>query len=160
MTGTTAVSLVTSGCVEITAFYLSAPAVGNVILSEDAEGGTTLVSLAPGSTSVRYLHIQLWPTPSAVITYYVDYTRELADLVQDKEEPLLPPDFHHILWKGAVSDEWMLKDDERAALVRQDLEIELRHLNHWLWNVADFRPAPEDTRLKYSRLGGWFSAGT
>lgn len=161
MGGTVDTTVVASGVVEITSCYLSAAAVGTVTLYEDSAAGTALAVIPVGYTSARYLHIQLWPTPTSAITYSVDYSRELADLVQDMETPLLPPDFHHILWRGAVVDEWVFKNDlERADYARTDLENELRHLHHWLWNQVDYRPSPGDQPAQMSRLGSWFPAGT
>lgn len=160
MGGTSDTTLVASGVVEILNVYLATAAVGTVTVYEDSASGTALAAIPPGATSGRYLHIQLWPTPTSAITYYVDYTRELADMVQDKDEPLLPPDFHHLLWRGAVVDEWVFKDDGRADYLRQDLEAELRNAAAWVWNQADYIPTPHDQRARVSRLGGFFPRGS
>ena len=150
-------TLVTADCVEIFDFYLSGKASGLITIYQDvAATANILCQLSQGILSARFLHVQLWPTPTSAITYTVDASRELVDLSDDKAEPLLPPDFHHVLWRGAVSDEWMLKDDlERADYYRRDLENELRHLNNWLWNDPDYRPGQDETPRR-SRLGGGF----
>jgi hypothetical protein len=158
LTGVTAVQLGTfSTAIEVVRLTLESAAVGTVTVHEDSGTGTTLASIRAGRTANRYLHVQLWPTPSAALTYRVDYTREIEDLVEDTEEPLLPPDFHHLLALGAEYEEWRKLSDDRAVMVRQDLEMELRHLSDWLWNLPDFT---QGGPVRYSRLGGWFPAGT
>ncbi len=160
LNGSTARTLAASGAIEVTEFYLSAAAAGVVRLYEDDIAGQVLVALPIGYTAARYLHIQLWPTPASAVTYNVDYTRELADLVQDKEEPLIPPDFHDVLWRGAVADEWVRKDDTRYQICRQEYELALKQLRDWVWNQTDYLSRPDDARPKYSRLGGWYPSGT
>ncbi len=159
---TEAVVLASEDAVEITQAYLSSVAVGEVDLYfRIGSDNTTMVTFPAGSTSVKFFHVQLWPTPTATITYLLDVERELADMVQDTEEPLLPADFHDILWLGPVSNEWTLKDDARAAEVRADLEDALKSLNSYVWNLADYQPTPQpDYRPRSSRLGGWFPSGT
>jgi hypothetical protein len=160
MNGTTAATLVASGAVEITALYVSAVGAGVISAYEDTGSGTILASIPIGSTAVKYLHIQLWPTPSAATTYYLDYTRELADLTQDTEDPILPADFHDLLWRGAVMDEWLYKDDSRAAYMQQVFDRDVHDLKSWVWNHTDYMPGPSPNRPHISRLGGWFEAGS
>lgn len=107
MTGATAVQLpsTVSTWTEITDFYLSAVAVGHVTLCEDAEGGTELARIVPGQYRARYYGFYLWPTPAAAVTYYVDYRRQIQDLVQDTDEPVVPLDFHPMLLAYAVMRE-------------------------------------------------------
>jgi hypothetical protein len=75
----------------------------------------------------------------------------------DQDEPLLPPDFHHILSLGAQCDELKRRDDNRYSLVRNDLEGELKNLNRWLWDL----PTPQRRGMaRPSQLGSWFAANT
>jgi hypothetical protein len=113
-----------------------------------------------GQTSAQYYRIQLWPTPTAVLTYTVDYVRKLLDMVNDTDEPLLPEDFHHALWKGAVADEWVMKDDNRATFVRQDLEVALKDMNNYVWNTNAYESGPDAGVGQYSRLGSWYPKGS
>jgi hypothetical protein len=159
LNGTTVVQLGTATTVvEVTRLSLRTAGAGTITVREDSGTGAILLTLPIGATFGRFLHLQLWPSPNAVITYRVDYTREIVDLVQDTEIPLLPPDFHHILVKGAEHDEWRRMDDDRFDSVRQDLEVELRYMNHWVWESADSESASQPVR--HSRLGAWFPAGT
>ena len=47
----------------------------------------------------------LWPTPTEAMTYQVDLEHEIATLANSDDEPLLPPEFHDLLWRGAIRDE-------------------------------------------------------
>jgi hypothetical protein len=107
-----------------------------------------------GSSSSSLLQVQLWPTPQAAYSYLVDYTAQLADMTADAEEPLLPEDFHHVLALGAQADEWRRMDDDRYVTLRQDIDIELRNMNAFLWDLAD---STNEGRVgPRSRLGAWY----
>jgi hypothetical protein len=158
LNGTTAAT-VASSVLEVTAFSLNRPAVGTVTLYEDSDAGTALAVIPIGLTQVRHLQVQLWPTPSAANTYAVDGIRELSDLVGDYDEPLLPPEFHDLLVLGAASDEWRRLDDTRHQITRQDLELRLRDLNNWLWNLPEYQPGGE-AATRGSQLGPFYPAGS
>lgn len=161
ITGTTGAEIVTTAtAIEVTKVYMPTAAVGTVSLREDTVAGTVLAEIPPGQTSSQYYRIQLWPTPTDALTYNVDYTRRLLDLVNDTDEPMMPPDFHRVLWLAAVADEWALKDDARYGIAKQDADDALKDMTNFVWNMADHRPAPDMGRPRYSRLGGWFPSGT
>jgi hypothetical protein len=158
LTGTTAVLLGTATTVvEITKLALRTAATGVVTVTQTTGAGTTLLTLPIGQLYGRFLHVQLWPTPASVVTYRLDCTRELEDMVQDTDQPLLPRDFHPILALGAEYEEWRKLADDRAPLVYQDLEKRLRSLNAWLWDLPDHTQGVAPGR---SRLGSWYQAGT
>jgi hypothetical protein len=159
LTGTTAVQLGTATTVtEVVKLSLRTAGVGTITLTEDSGVGSTLLTLPIGQLYGRFLHIQLWPTPASVVTYRLDYTREIEDMAQDTDIPLLPRDFHECLSLGAEYEEWRKLSDDRAPLVYQDLEKRLRSLNAWLWDLPD---ANMGTPLaERSRLGGFFPAGS
>jgi hypothetical protein len=158
LNGTTAVQLGTAtNIVEIVKLSMRTAAAGTVTVHQTTGTGTTLLTLPIGQQYGRFLHLQLWPTPAAVTTYRLDCTREIEDMVQDTDIPLLPRDFHPILALGAEYEEWRKLSDDRASMVYQDLEKRLRSLNAWLWDL------PDDTMgatVGRSRLGGWYEAGT
>lgn len=120
--------------------------------------GIPVAYIFHGSSATSALQVQLWPTPQAAYVYTVDYTAGIANMTADDEEPLLPEDFHHLLALGAQADEWRRADDDRYGQLRQDLEIELRNLNAWLWDLADSTDARRDGVGLGSRLGPWFPA--
>lgn len=156
LNGTVDTTLVASGVVEITELYLDGAAAGTVTVYEDDDTGTALAVLPIGTTSVRHLHIQLWPTPASAITYNVDLTRQIVDLANDNEVPLLHEDFHDVLALGAMADEWLLKDDARYQVAVQKLEDRLGDLTDFVWNLAEYKPGPGYRDHSRSRLGPWF----
>ena len=158
LTGTTALSVATTA-VEVYGLLVSPPPLGTVTIYEDTDAGTVLATIPASESTVRYLRLQLWPTPTAAITYTVDATRESVDLVEEHEEPLLPRDFHYLLKLGAVADEMRMRDDSRYEAVRMDMEAGKRDLNNWLWNTVDYRPV-SGRDSSPSRLGSWFPAGS
>jgi hypothetical protein len=158
LNGTTAVQLGTAtNIVEIVKLSMRTTAAGTVTVHEDTGTGATLLTLPIGQQFGRFLHVQLWPTPAAVVTYRLDCTREIEDMVQDTDQPLLPRDFHPILALGAEYEEWRKLSDDRAQMVYQDLEKRLRSLNAWLWDLPDATMGVAPGR---SRLGSWYEAGT
>lgn len=163
MTGTTAVSLSASitDIVEITKFYLSAAAVGTVTLHEDASGGTELARIAIGQTYGRYKRIALWPCPSSAITVSVDYERDVQDMANSNDEPVLPVRFHQLLIEGALKREMTKKDDTRYANAVREYDRMLGQLKYFTYTNQDHRPLMGRRKLQRpSRLGGWFEAGT
>lgn len=160
MTGTTAVSLsaAVTDIASVEDFYLSAAAIGTVTLLEDSGLGTELARITIGQTQPHYQAFYLWPTPSAAVTYYLDYRRELDLMVQTNDEPVLPIDFHPMLVKYAAFREWELKDDSRAPVARAQYDRWLSRLKYRLAQRGDTVPvlsAGAYARGR-SRLGGWF----
>jgi len=162
MTGTTAVdvSTTTSDWIEITKVYLDTAAVGTVTLHEDASGGTTLATIPIGKKFARQPWVQVWPTPSAAITLYVDYTRRVDDLINDDDEPFLPADFHYLLSLGARANEFERMDDGRSGVARQDLEAGILALLSYVSNLPDYLIVPGQAPRVPSRLGSMFPAGS
>lgn len=158
LTGTTALALGTATTVvEIVKLSMRTVAAGTVTITQTSGAGATLLTLPIGQQFGRFLHVQLWPTPASALTYRLDCTREIEDMVQDTDQPLLPRDFHPILALGAEYEEWRKMADDRAPMVYQDLDKRLKSLNAWVWDL------PDDTQGAFvprSRLGGWFAAGT
>lgn len=129
-----------------------------ITLKQTSGSGTTLGVIQPGRSKARYYQVQLWPTPSAALAYVCDFTAELRHMTADQDEPLIPPDFHHVLSLGAQADEFKRRGDDRYGVVRDDLDGELKYLNRWLWDlVTNLRP---QRAVRTSRLGAWFPAGT
>lgn len=141
---------------EITRAYLSAPAAGTVTLYNGTTAGTVLAVVPPGRTGVLYVHIQLWPTPAGPVTYPVDHTREIPDLLDPTDVPLVPPDFHELLSVGAQLREWRKADDARMGELKQEWETGTNRLKWWVMN-----PSQHGLFLgARSQLGPWFAAGT
>lgn len=161
MTGTTAVAIGSiTDCILVEKVFLSTSAVGTVTVTEDSGAGTTLASIRVGAYRPYYFVIQLWPTPSAAVTYTVDYTREIQDMVQDTDEPMLPPDFHDLLSMGARIDEYEKTDDKRIALARQEWANKFKSLQYWLHARPSVRLIPNafEGRIAVNDLGGYYPA--
>lgn len=161
MTGTTAVSFgaAYTDLIEITKVYLSTAAVGTVTVHQTSGAGTELARIAIGQTFTRYQAIQLWPTPAAAITYYVDYMRIIPDLANTTDEPLLPNDFHWMLVEGALISEWAVKDDDRRLVAERAYAKGLSDLKYRVACPPDYTPVSGGRVSGFSRLGGWFKSG-
>jgi hypothetical protein len=162
MTGVTAVSLsaAITSFIEITDLYLSANAVGTVTLHEDSGAGTELARITIGQKRPRYTGIYLWPTPAAVVTYYVDYKREAVDLVNDTDEPPIPTDFHWVISAGARKRIYEKKDDSRYDAVAREYERGLKALRTHVLYPPDYDPgAPGTVANEGSNLGAWYPSG-
>jgi hypothetical protein len=158
LNGTTAVQLGTASTViEVVKLSLRTAGAGTITIHEDSGTGTQLASFLAGAQSRQFLHVQLYPTPSSAITYRIDYTRVLQDMVQDTDVPVLSYDFQYLLSLGAEYDELKKLSDDRATMAYQELDRELRSLNAYLWDLPD---DTEGARPARSRLGGMYPAGS
>ncbi len=161
MTGGTAVSFGTAytDIIEITKVYLSTAAVGTVTVHSVSGAGTELARIPIGATASRYLAIQLWPTPGSVITYHVDYTRVIPNLVNGTDEPLLPEDFHWLLVEGALIKEWSKKDDAgRREAAKRDFDEGVAALTSWVLSNPDTVASLRPVARGYSTLGPTYPA--
>lgn len=160
MTGTTGVQIGSlSDWIQIDKFYLSAAATGTVTLHEDSEGGTELARISIGGTYARYLHILLEPVPSAAVTYTVDYVREIEELANATDEPVIPPDFHRLLAVGARMKEYERREDGgRYASAQTEFLLGLRSIRFWLHTVGG--NATRDFAPQHSQLGPTYPAGS
>lgn len=159
MTGTTAVQIGSlSSWIQIDNVYLSAAAVGTVTLHEDASGGTELARIPIGATMPRYWTVHLWPTPTSAITLTLDYAREISDMAQSTDEPLLPVDFHRLLVYGACLDECIKLDDTRMQTFDAMWTKGVNALLYWLHARSSYRPGRR-LSLEGSNVGSWYPAG-
>jgi hypothetical protein len=161
MTGTTAVSLAATitSFILVTKVYLSAVAVGTVTLHEDSGSGTELARIAIGDSRGQYHQIQLYPTPSAVVTYTVDILRAIPDMTNDRDEPLLPEDFHDLLIDRAELKELRKQDDpRRSQLLIADIARGESQLRSWVTTHPDWSPRWGAPPAQISTLGAWFPA--
>lgn len=149
--------------IEIDKFYLSQAAVGTVTLHEGTGGGTQLSDIAPGDTYAKYYTFLLYPTPSTELTYLMDVTRSIHDMVNPLDEPLLPADFHSMLAVGARLDEYEFSDDMgRRRLAEIEWDRWYKKLTTWLVAHPSVRLDlnAEPGRGERSSLGAWFPAGS
>lgn len=163
MTGVTGVSLSTAitDFVFVTKFYISAAAVGEVRLQTTAAGGTILARIPIGQTYARYRRIALVPTPSAAVTYTVDFEWDPQNMSNANDEPLLPVKFHRLLGIGARLKEYEKKDDTRYRDMLMEFEREKRKLTFYVYSAAVGQPNLRGRQHRgHSRLGPHYPAGS
>jgi hypothetical protein len=163
MTGTTAVNISSAitDWLFLTKFYISAAAVGEVTLHEDASGGTELARIPLGQTHARYRRIALAPTPSAAVTYTVDFEFDPQNLVNAMDEPILPPRFHRLLGLGARMKEYEKKDDDRFRGAKALFDEGLSDLIYFVASQAVGMPVMgSGGTSRPSQLGPWYPSGS
>jgi len=138
---------------DVTSITLASAAAGTVSLYDAAAAGNELAAIPIGRTVSRYLRFALWPTPTAAVTYQVDYEHEIATLSNNDDEPLLPAEFHDLLWRGAIRDEYEQRDDNRYAVAEARFEARVMALQAYLYH-AQGPPG----RGERSTLGAGFPA--
>ena len=145
--------------IEVVKFYVKTgtPA-GTVSLYDAAAAGNELARIPIGGTYARYLQIQLWPTPTSALTYYVDYVRTLPDMANSNDEPLVPEDFHYLLIEGTLMKELTKSDDTRRVDAERNYLRGVSQLKYFINCGADLRVVHNERRPEFSRLGANFPA--
>ena len=158
LTGTTAVAFSGTTYVQVTKFYLSAVGVGTITLHEDSGTGLQLASIPIGSTRPpQAAAVTLWRTPSATVTYVAEGQRQIADLAQATDAPLIPDDWQDLLVFGAMVREYEHMDDPRVMSARDHYQTRLRQFKYWL---AETGTGEQDSQFERpSRLGAWVASG-
>lgn len=112
-----------------------------------------------GSTPTFDLY--LWQTPSAVVTYTADVVSVLTLLSADGDVPILPLDFHDLLFLGALVDEYRHMDDSRVSIASAQQKERESQFKLWMHEPdAGSTFIPETGMVMPSRLGAWFPAGS
>ena len=142
MTGVTGVTFdaAITDWVFLTKFFISAAAVGSVTLQTTSAGGTVLATIPIGQTYARYRRIALVPTPSAAVTYTIDFEWDPQNMSVANDEPLLPLKFHRLLGIGARMKEYEKKDDTRYRDAKADFDRGLNKLKFYMLHQAAGRP--------------------
>lgn len=146
--------------VDITKLYLTTTATGYVSLYDAAASGNELVRIAPGHLRTRSLVLEWAPIQTSDQVEWLDYTRVIADLIDDADSPLLPPDFHWLVALGARLKEYELTDDSRAVQARTDYLTGQNKLRSWVLNDGDRIASLRVTPSAWSQLGAQFPAGS
>lgn len=144
---------------EITKWYVSAACVGAIALTHNA---VVLGTIPVGQTFARYHGLQLDPIPSSAITYTIDYTREIPDLVAGNDEPLLPRDFHRLIGLGIRKREYEKMSDSRYTAVDAQYEEGKRALRSWVQSdgTNTMLLRSRATAMRPSQLGAYYPAGS
>lgn len=113
-----------------------------------------------GSSTQKY-DLYLYQTPSSVITYTADVTSVLTLLSADGDVPILPTDFHDLLFLGPAEDEYRHLDDSRALMLERQRKERESHFKYWLHETdAGSTSVDMDGRSRPSSLGSQFPAGS
>lgn len=161
MTGVTRAQLgALADWIEVTKFYISAVAVGSVSLYDAAANGNVLSVIPIGKSSARYQVIALEPTPASAITYYADVQRDIPDMSNATDEPLLPADFHQLLLLGAMVSEYERTDDDRYTRTLARLEDGIKRCRYAVEVDGDTIYVPGRQVTTRSVLGPWYPAGS
>lgn len=147
--------------VDVLTFTISATALGVVSLYDDQFSGNLLGEIPIGQLSTQYFMIQLYPTPAAAVTYYVDGVYRIPTLMEAQDVPLVPESFHDLLSLYAKEQE-MLKsgDTMKAAMWRNEYEEGMMKLRHWVGTQGGDTPVVHrQPRRRVSRYGGNYPTG-
>lgn len=151
--------------VDVQKLYLSAACVGDMSIYDAAVAGNLLAVIPIGKLFSQYFVVQLWQTPSSVITYTVEHQVKVFEMVQDFDEPLFPEDFGQVLSMACKYEEMLKKEKGGLAQIykNEQLEVEISRMLDWLVNHPDYVVVPDDGRgrrsIQGSNLGSWFPQG-
>lgn len=113
-----------------------------------------------GGSSPTY-DLYLYETPEAVLTYTADVTSILTALSGDSDVPILPLDFHDLLFLGPLVDEYRHLDDSRLMVVERAYREREAQFKYWMHETASGSTTISDDGIAMaSQLGPWFPAGT
>lgn len=113
-----------------------------------------------GSSSPKF-DLYLYQTPAAVVTYTADITSVLTLLSADADVPILPFDFHDLLFLGALEDEYRHLDDTRLSVVKQGRKERESQFLYWMHEPdAGSTDVLNSDRAMASVLGPAFPAGS
>lgn len=154
----------------ITKFYIAltaggvTTAAGSVTVNQTSGAGTELSRIPIGQDFARYRRIALAVCPASIITYTVEFERDVTDMSIATDEPVLPVRFHRLLATGARMKEYEKQDDaQRFAVAQAEYRVGLSALKHWVFTQA-VGAVNLRGRLaggtRASRLGAYFPAGT
>lgn len=165
LNGVTLATFSTLAGIIVTKFYIGltaggpTTATGNVTLFQGGAGSTALATIAAGRSFTRYTRLQLWPTPSAAVTYYADVELHIDEMVNGGDEPYLPEDFHWLLGSGAMMKEYQRKGDQIAyAMEKSMYKSGLGDLKLWVARAQSSSSNVVPSR--HSMLGPNFPAGS
>jgi len=112
-------------------------------------------------SSTPTFDLYLWQTPSAALTYTADITSVLTALSADGDIPILPADFHDLLFLGSLADEYRHLDDSRLTVAERAYREREAQFKYWMHETASgMTPISDEGWLRPSTLGAWYPAGS
>jgi hypothetical protein len=112
-----------------------------------------------GGASPTY-DLYLYQTPDAILTYTADITSVLTALSADADVPILPTDFHDLLFLGPLVDEYRHLDDNRLTVVERAYREREAQFKYWLHESASGMTLVSSGIAQASQLGPEFPSGT
>lgn len=112
-----------------------------------------------GTSAPKY-DLYLWQTPSAILTYTADITSVLTALSADGDIPILPADFHDLLFLGALADEYRHLDDSRLTVALGASREREAQFKYWMHETSAGSTQINQGMALPSQLGSWFPAGS
>lgn len=159
LNGTTTVSLSSAitDAIELRDVYLSAVCAGTITIYQDALATLPISYIGIGKLRETYQRIALINTPSAVITYTLQYEMDVTPLVNDTDSPVLPLRFHRALGIGARFREYEYKADapRRTMAEREYLQI-IGQMNAYVGTGLTQIYIPNRPQRAPSVLGPWY----
>lgn len=133
-------------------------AAGTVSLREDSGTGTILSRVFATGALAKYRRIALVRCPASAVTYTVDFEREVTDMVNATDEPVIPARFHRLLVTGARMKEYEKSDNTRYGLAKAEWDRGLKTMKFWLRTQSEGSPNLRGLGRyeRPSRLGAWF----
>lgn len=143
----------------LTKFYLSSPAAGDVSLKDSI--GNVLGVIAAGRQNARYSRLILAPTPSTAIILTADGELHIEDMINAADEPYIPEDFHDLFELGTLMKEYRSPRDKgtQYAQVKGEYIVRTAELRTWLRRPTGVAWSSQRA-ARFSQLGPWFKAGT
>ena len=125
-------------------------------------GGRELARVPIGQSIARYRRIALAICPSAVVTYTVEFERDVPTMSNPQDEPVLPVRFHRLLVLGARMREYEKQDDlQRQRAAQSGYLFGLRKLKLFVYGSAvGALNLGGLSRGRSSRLGAWYPVGS
>lgn len=112
-----------------------------------------------GSATPKF-DLYLWPTPASIQTLTLDITSVLTALAVDADVPILPADFHDLLFLGPLVDEYRHLDDSRLSVVQSAYRERESQFKYWMHETDAGSTAIRTGMAWPSQLGGQFPAGS
>jgi len=102
---------------------------------------------------------QMWVYPSitkSAVTIYIDYTKEVSELVNDGDEPVLPLENRVVLKMGVLKTAWrtIARNPEEAAISSQEFYAYLQRMAGKIEDSQDYpRITPDSSYINRRRAG-------
>lgn len=162
-----AVSFGPTDWIEIQKFYLSltaggpTTASGLVQLKQTSSAGILTSVIPAGRQYARFTTIQLYPQPTAAVTYTADVELHVEDMALAGDEPLVPEDYHDLLVIGSLMKEYSRREKPiQYAEEKANWKERMAVLRSYVGKLSGSETRRTSVQAPYSQLGANFPAGS